>query len=493
MRLSIRIPGNSPTEKFLRNRFASIESGQNGLTYPGSLIFFERRECRAGLLQANYRKITAMTDPETNKTDQLRRAIKELSVLNDIAMAINISMSTEKIAEIIVKYCTKHVMASQGAIFLIDELSKSIEDFKTFIRSKSLSITDVSFHLNKLIIGWMIRHKKNLLCNDPKSDSRFNKVDFEKQGIFSFLAVPLLERRNLIGILTVFNKENQDKFNDEDSRFLAIVGSQVAKVLENARLFEREKKFISELNQQRLQSMAKLTAGIAHEFNTPMGAIISSANLITRAVTNLRGVFEKDPEMVLSGDVEKFITHLASSAGVIEDGGAKMKNLVKRLKSFAQLDQSELQTADLNRCMEDCLTMLESRIGDGIEVIKRYNAESNVLCYPAQLNQVFFEVLLNAIEAMPEKGKLEISTCIAKDELFVEIADSGEGISLKDNERVFEPGFTTKGVKVGVGLGLPICYQIVKSHQGDIEIKSEPGEGTKVIIKLPTDLRQPLI
>jgi signal transduction histidine kinase len=94
---------------------------------------------------------------------------------------------------------------------------------------------------------------------------------------------------------------------------------------------------------------------------------------------------------------------------------------------------------------------------------------------------------------MPEKGKLEISTCIVKDELFVEIADSGEGISLKDNERVFEPGFTTKGVKVGVGLGLPICYQIVKSHQGDIEIKSEPDEGTKVIIKLPTDLRQPLI
>lgn len=433
-----------------------------------------------------------MPEQESNKAIELQRAVNELSVLNEIANAINISMSTEKIAETIVQHCIKHIAASQGAIFLIDELSKTSDEFKTFIRSRSTSTIEVSFHLNQFIIGWMIKNKTILLCNDLKSDQRFGLADFEKQGIKSILAIPLVDKKSLIGIMSIFNKEADHGFDENDRRFLSIVGSQVAKVLENARLFERENKFLTELNQLRLQNMAKLAAGIAHEFNSPVGAIVSSANLVKRAIGNLKRIFEQNKDILSGGEVEKNFNSLVGSADVIETGGENVKNLVNRLKSFVQLDQGELQRIDIHKCIEDCLVMLNFRLEKRIIVSRRFDAESELNCFPAQLNQVFYEILLNSIEAIPEKGLIEITTYDKEDYFYATIKDSGKGIPEQDIDQVFEPGFTTKGAKVGVGLGLPICFQIIKSHHGDLTVNSEPGKGTTVIIKLPLDVSESL-
>jgi signal transduction histidine kinase len=332
----------------------------------------------------------------------------------------------------------------------------------------------------------MLKNKKILLCNDLKSDERFGLADFEKQGIQNILAVPLIEKENLIGIMSMFNKKTDHGFDETDRRFLSIVGSQVAKVLENARLFERENNFITELHQLRLQNMAKLAAGIAHEFNSPIGAIVSSADLVRRAISNLQDILKQNPDMLLNNEAEKNIKSLIGSAEIIEAGGANVKSLVNRLKSFVQLDKVELQRVDIHRCIEDCLVMLNFRLEGRMVVSKHFNATSELEGYPAQLNQVFYELILNSIEAIPEKGHIKITTYDKNQYIYVTIEDSGKGIPSRDLDHVFEPGFSTKGAKVGAGLGLPICFQIIKFHNGNLEVNSEPGVGTEVILKLPS-------
>ncbi|MBN2226662.1 MAG: SpoIIE family protein phosphatase [candidate division Zixibacteria bacterium] len=172
----------------------------------------------------------------------MKHAVEELSVLNQIASAINVSMSIDKITRIIVDRCLKRVNAAQGAIFLLDDEPTGDARFTTFIRQMDPGSEQVPYRLNISLTGWMIKHKQILLTNDPQRDDRFSGLDFAKLGIHSILAVPLLSRSGLIGVLVLFNKNDDGGFSDSDKRFTGIVATQTAKVIENARLFEREQR-----------------------------------------------------------------------------------------------------------------------------------------------------------------------------------------------------------------------------------------------------------
>jgi len=174
--------------------------------------------------------------------DRLKHAVDELSVLNQIAGAINVSMSVDKITRIIVDRCLRRVNASQGAIFLLDDESDVEGKFTTFIRRMDPGSEQIPYRLNISLAGWMIKHKKILLTNEPQQDDRFSGLDFAELGIRSILSVPLLSRSGLIGILALFNKNEEGGFTDSDKRFTGIVATQTAKVIENAQLFEKEQR-----------------------------------------------------------------------------------------------------------------------------------------------------------------------------------------------------------------------------------------------------------
>ncbi|UCE24885.1 MAG: GAF domain-containing sensor histidine kinase [Candidatus Zixiibacteriota bacterium] len=423
----------------------------------------------------------------------LKRAVDELSVLNNIAAAVNITMSEDDLSRIIVSHCARHLGAEQGAIFMLPDEVTDPQDFRTYVRASDSSKTGLPIHLDQQLTGWMIKNKTTLICNAPSQDKRFTGQDFEKQGISSVMAVPLLERGILIGMMAMFNKRESDGFQSEDGRFLAIVGAQAAAILEKARLFRREAQFVRELQDRRMQSLAQLVAGVAHEINNPVGAIASSTELLGRAIDKLKqSIRDKYGEASLeSEELKKSLKVLEDAARVADSGCMRVSDIVRRLKSFAQLDQAELQTVDLHQLLKDCLAMLEPRLEKHITVKQQLADLPQIECNPAALNQVFFHVLLNAIEAIGDKGTIDLTTATEGSSVSIEIRDSGAGIADSALPRVFDPGFTTKGVGVGVGLGLPICFQIVQAHQGTITIDSPAEGGTRVSITLPTRQQNP--
>jgi len=185
-----------------------------------------------------------MPNVSERELNRLKNSVSELSALNQIANAINVTMSVDKITKIILDFCLKRINASQGGIFLLDEMEAQ-DKFKTFVRKIDSAAGEIPFHLNMELTGWMIKNKQILLSNDPDHDDRITSLDFKSMGIRSVLAAPLLSRNGLIGLLVVFNKNIPDGFDENDRRFLGIVGTQTAKVIENARLFESERELLA--------------------------------------------------------------------------------------------------------------------------------------------------------------------------------------------------------------------------------------------------------
>jgi len=188
-----------------------------------------------------------LADPADKELVRLRNAVAELSSLNEISSAINSSMSVEKISSIIVDKCLKHTNAAQGVIFLLDdkEVTEGPDQFTTFVRRMYDSREDIPFHMHMSLAGFMIKNKQLLIINSPQEKHPLVGLNFEKLGINSVLATPLLAQNGLIGVLALFNKRDQSGFSSTDKRFLGIVGTQCAQVVEGARLYAQERKLIA--------------------------------------------------------------------------------------------------------------------------------------------------------------------------------------------------------------------------------------------------------
>lgn len=183
-------------------------------------------------------------DPKT-EIIKLQEAISELSSLNDIASAIGASITVEEITEIIIDKSLKHIQARQGGIFLINAEHDLNRNLQTFIRRISDSSQEIPIHFNMNLTGWMIKHKKILMINSPDEKNTFPNIDLNSLGIKTLLAAPLLTQKGLIGVLAIFNKSGDTSFTEKDRRFLGILGSQCAQVIEGARLRNEEEKLIA--------------------------------------------------------------------------------------------------------------------------------------------------------------------------------------------------------------------------------------------------------
>jgi signal transduction histidine kinase len=158
---------------------------------------------------------------------------------------------------------------------------------------------------------------------------------------------------------------------------------------------------------------------------------------------------------------------------------------------FAQLDEAELQSADLNECVEDTLAMFQYHLKRDVTVRKELAHLPAINCYPAKINQLCFQLLSNANRAIDGSGEIVLRTEASADEIRFSVSDNGRGISAEDIERIFDPGYTGWDVNVGTGLGLAICYQVAREHNGRITVESEPGKGSTFVLSLPVVLVQP--
>jgi PAS domain S-box-containing protein len=240
---------------------------------------------------------------------------------------------------------------------------------------------------------------------------------------------------------------------------------------------------------EKMASLGMLVAGIAHEINTPVGAISSMHNTLIRAVDKLKKTLETcgigPPEAERMGPILEVID---DANKVIESGSERVITIVRRLRSFARLDEAEMKEVDIHEGLEDTLTLIHHEIKGRIEVVREYGDLPPVTCYPGRLNQVFLNLLNNARQAILDHGTITIATEVKGDQVEIRFTDTGKGIAPDAVAKVFDPGFTTKGVGVGTGLGLSICYQIIEDHRGSITVTSELGAGTTFTVTLPINL-----
>ncbi len=255
-----------------------------------------------------------------------------------------------------------------------------------------------------------------------------------------------------------------------------------------ARTLELQRKQAQLVHADKMAVLGQLVAGVAHEINTPLGAIKSNTDTLMRSMQRLHDAVE---QAVVSNDpaglrrVGKLLETSVKLNAINEQAVERIVGIVGSLRQFARLDQAAVDSVDLHTAIDNTLVLVQHQLKHRIQVHKEYGALPLVQCHPDQINQVFMNLLVNAGQAIEGKGDIFIRTWHAQDRVAVEMRDTGKGIPKEHVARIFDPGFTTKGVGVGTGLGLSIVHGIVDEHHGTIEVESEISSGTTFRVWLP--------
>jgi signal transduction histidine kinase/ligand-binding sensor domain-containing protein len=239
--------------------------------------------------------------------------------------------------------------------------------------------------------------------------------------------------------------------------------------------------------QEKMASLGNLVAGVAHEFNTPLGALNCAGDVLRRCIPRIADIARnrRSSEMAEDADCRKALKLMEESTQTALKAGGRLSQIVDSMRNFARLDESDFQQADLHEGLDSILVLREHDLGHRITVISAYGELPRVACYPGELNQVFMNILSNAIEAIEGSGEIRIETSTEENDVCIAVSDTGRGIPQEHIDQVFDPGFTAKGVGVGTGLGLAICYRIVQKHKGTIAVSSEVGKGSTFTVRIP--------
>ncbi len=243
---------------------------------------------------------------------------------------------------------------------------------------------------------------------------------------------------------------------------------------------------------EKMASLGNLVAGVAHEINNPIGAIRSAADLSKRCMAQLdeaiaQGALNPHCDQEMVKKVEKAVAVLSDNTRLTATAVSRIAEILGSLKSFSRLDSADYFLADLHEGIESTLVLVAHLLKDRIEVVRNYGNIPRVRCYPNQINQVFMNLFVNSSQAIVGAGKIIISTSTHDGWVKIEVTDTGRGIPKENLDRIFDPGFTTKGVGVGTGLGLAISFNIIDKHKGRIWATSEVGQGATFAIELPVE------
>lgn len=350
-----------------------------------------------------------------------------------------------------------------------------------------------------------------------------DKGMLEPIGMLEVLIFPLFYGDEIRLILTVTRDERP--FDEHEKKVAVLFSEGVQSIIEKNYFLtainnqnellkkekEEQKKLIEQLSeaqdqllqQEKMASIGQLAAGVAHEINNPVGYVNANINSLEGYVNDLFGLldeyqslesqlpedsaareaivkFKKDIDFdFVKEDIEDLIKE--STEGI-----RRVKQIVQDLKDFSHVDKVEWQRADLQQGIESTLNIVSNEIKYKAEVIKDYDDIPEVECVPSQINQVILNLLVNAGHAIEERGSITIRLKqLDEEHVYIEVEDTGKGISEEHLSKIFNPFFTTKPVGKGTGLGLSLSYSIAEKHNGKLSVKSEVGVGTTFRLTLP--------
>jgi len=355
--------------------------------------------------------------------------------LKSLSQAVVSIIDLKELQRLVLETVSEAMKLSYAAVYFYDRRSKQ------FVSENSgkLNLTDP-------LIQLLIQRKEPI----------YGEVRPEIQGD---LIIPMLAKERVIGFLSLGDKRSGDTFSDEDLNLLMTLANQMAVVVENSALYE-------ELSQaDKLSALGVITAGMAHEIKNPLASI--------------KGLTQVLPENL--SDSEFLKTYLEIVPRQLD----RINNILSDLITFGRPAKLVFAPVNVHLILEKILKLLENACQEvKIQVIKEYGILPEIQADQEKLTQAFLNVVLNALEAMPEGGKLKIKTFSLNSQAVVEIADTGVGIPEENLRNIFDPFYSTKGK--GSGLGLSTTYRIIKEHQGSIEVKSKVGEGATFSIYLGT-------
>lgn len=426
---------------------------------------------------AYQKKVDVLVEENKNLSKvkyQAQSQAMKLLLLNNVSNIIRESINTSVILKSV-----------------LNELSQMFGAFKAFYAAKT---DDNKFKISEAIpkkeVGKQISFDKNVLnsINAAKVSCLTCRKEYIEAEPFKEnvqrIVLPIYHRGDLVGIIVLSTKQKVKL--DDTLEVLEGVSSQLGNAIIQAELYKKNEQMVHNLtktlkelketqlqliNSEKMASLGQLVAGVAHEINTPIASIKSNNEIAKKLLKQV-----KDEELA----------ELLSEVNEIDSEAIdRINRLVVSLRKFVRLDEAELQDADINKEIDLTLDLIRHETKNRIEIEKHYGKLPPIKCYPNMLNQVFMNILVNATHAIKGEGKIRIDTDYKKKNLVVKIKDNGCGI--KEPEKIFDAGYTTKGVGVGTGLGLAISQKIIEKHKGKIEVKTKINKGSEFCITIPSE------
>lgn len=388
--------------------------------------------------------------------------------------------------------------AERGTVYLLDEDGTTLRPAMVCTRAGSGEISE-PVAVSSTVAHRILTERKGIITAEAAEDSRFAPgAGVVSREVRSIACAPLVGQAGALGILYLEKSRSVGAFAVEDLGLLSVVGSQVGLALENARSLDALRQAYEELQRkvehgaaelrnserkryqaEKMASLRRLVAGVAHQINNPLAALKSNMELATVIAGRLA---TSDSRPKNDAWLLQQLVRLGHESG---SACARIVGVVRALRSFARLGEAEFKLATVNEGLSAAALLLDPSVQRRAEVVLNLGDVPAIPCCPALLNEAFMNLLLNACQAIEEKGQIFVETRREGDEVVISIRDTGMGIPREHRDQIFDPGFTTRGVGVGVGLGLAIAWQVVQEHHGSIQVVSEPGHGAAFIVRLP--------
>ena len=446
----------------------------------------------------------------TVELDQL-----DLVTVMKVSQAISGELNMGRLLERLLGLCMENAGATRAALILHRDGQFRMEGVARV--GGAIERPDLPLHeFDDLPMGplqFSARTQESVLIDSVERSAQYGKDPYlARARVQSVLCVPALRRGQVIAVLALEHHATAYAFTRAHQDLLELLSGQVAVALENATLYDTlEQKVAVRTEELQVQAMAlrnqnealqrtqsqlvqaekmaslgQLVAGVAHEINNPINFVSSGLPTLRRDIDK---VLVKVPEAARDSQFLKVSARIGRLLDAIEEGANRTASVVKDLRIFSRHDEASLKSGNLEEALDATLTLQRHRMLK-VTLVRDFAGLPEVDCFLSQLNQVFMNLLSNAIEAMDGEGTLTVTTREVGDEVQLSVGDTGCGMDETTRSKVFDHFFTTKPVGSGVGLGLSISHKIVLQHRGRIEVDSTPGQGTTFRVCIPKRRRE---